>query len=148
MVIAPRFDKASRFSDGLATVSVGKKLGYIDKTGKIVLEPQFDGAVLHLVGRGFSEGLVAVELGGSTKFAGPLGKFGFMDKSGSIVIKPRFNSASNFSDGLANVSVGGKYGFIDKAGKFIIAPRFSDAYSFREGLARVRIGRKYGFIAR
>ena len=71
-----------------------------------------------------------------------------MDKSGSIVIKPSFNSASNFSDGLASVSVGGKYGFVDKAGRFVIAPSFTDASSYSEGLARVRIGKKYGFIAR
>jgi hypothetical protein len=121
---------------------------YIDKTGKTVIAPQFGDTIFNLPGDGFSEGLAVVELGGSKQFAGPVGKFGFIDKSGSIVINPTFNSASEFSHGLASVSVGGKYGFIDKMGKFVIEPKFTDAFSFSEGLARVRIGKKYGFIAR
>ncbi|ECH5021687.1 WG repeat-containing protein, partial [Campylobacter coli] len=50
--------------------------GFIDKSGKIVIEPKFDG-----VGN-FSEGLAGVELNG---------KWGFIDKSGKIVIEPKFD---------------------------------------------------------
>ena len=42
-VINSRFDGADPFSEGMAAVLVGKKWGYIDKTGKIVIEPQFAG---------------------------------------------------------------------------------------------------------
>ncbi|EAK1349894.1 WG repeat-containing protein, partial [Campylobacter coli] len=52
------------------------KWGFIDKSGKIVIEPKFDG-----VGN-FSEGLAGVELNG---------KWGFIDKSGKIVIEPKFD---------------------------------------------------------
>ena len=33
IVINPHFDKAGDFSDGVAPVHLGKKLGYIDKSG-------------------------------------------------------------------------------------------------------------------
>ena len=39
MIISPQFDEASGFSEGLALVKVGKKLGYIEKTGKYVWAP-------------------------------------------------------------------------------------------------------------
>jgi hypothetical protein len=37
MVIAPAFDDAAAFSDGLAQVRGNTTIGYIDKTGKRVL---------------------------------------------------------------------------------------------------------------
>ena len=33
---------ANKFSDGLAWVMIGSKIGYIDKTGKYVINPQFE----------------------------------------------------------------------------------------------------------
>jgi hypothetical protein len=41
MVIKPQFDgDPGNFSGGLAAIRVGGKLGYIDKTGKLVWRPQ------------------------------------------------------------------------------------------------------------
>ena len=83
------------------------KLGEIDKTGKVVINPQFDWAF------DFSEGLAAVEIDG---------KYGFIDKTGKIVINPQFDWAFNFSEGLAAVEIDGKYGYINKAGTVVIYP--------------------------
>ncbi|MFH5163641.1 WG repeat-containing protein [Campylobacter coli] len=60
----------------MAKVELNRKYGFIDKSGKIVIEPKFDG-----VGN-FSEGLAKVKLNG---------KYGFIDKSGKIVIEPKFD---------------------------------------------------------
>jgi hypothetical protein len=49
------------------------KYGFIDKTGKIVVNPQFDEV------SGFSEGLSGVKLSG---------KWGFIDKTGKYVWNP------------------------------------------------------------
>lgn len=63
--IAPQFDSAWSFSEGLAPVEVGGKWGYVDKTGKYAISPQFDRAFP------FSEGLAAAKAGG---------KWGFVQK--------------------------------------------------------------------
>lgn len=68
-----RRDRNSDFSEGLAVVRADDgKLGYIDKTGKIVISPQF------LYARPFSEGLAAVS---NDQFA-----FGYIDAHGKVII--------------------------------------------------------------
>ena len=67
---------------------MAKKYGFIDKNGKVVIEPQFDGA------DAFSEGLARVKKDR---------KWGFIDKSGKVVIEPQFDWVSDFSEGLAKV---------------------------------------------
>jgi len=56
MLIKPQFTKASVFSDGLATVVIGGKCGFIDKTGNVVIDPKFASAFP------FSDGLASVEV--------------------------------------------------------------------------------------
>ena len=117
--------------DGLALVEVGQRMGFIDKTGKMVLE--FDEA------DAFSEGLAPVKIDG---------KFGFVDTKGKVVIKPQFEKASSFSEGLAAIELNGKTGFIDKSGEMVIQPQFRQAVSFSEGMAAVRVDEKWGYIDR
>jgi len=115
------------------------KYGFIDKSGKFVIKPQFDSA------ESFSEGLAAV---------GMNSKNGYIDKTGKLVIAARYDSAFQFSDGLAKVAIGDKSGFIDTRGNMVISPRF--AYSgfgnslnyrgFKEGLAAVEVNNKTGYI--
>jgi hypothetical protein len=50
------YDSNHLFSEGLMSVKVGQKWGYMDKMGKMVVEPQFDTAT------DFSEGLAVVVL--------------------------------------------------------------------------------------
>ncbi|ECS1419287.1 WG repeat-containing protein, partial [Campylobacter coli] len=57
-------------------VGLNGKWGFIDKSGKIVIEPKFDSIW------SFREGLVKVGLNG---------KYGLIDKSGKIVIEPKFD---------------------------------------------------------
>lgn len=110
------------------------KCGYIDETGKAVIEPQFDDA------KPFSEGLARVKIGE---------KWGFIDRAGRIVIQPQFelysngrdanNSSLDFHEGMAAVSLkqGGKWGYIDRSGRIVVAPKYDVADRFAEGLARV-----------
>ena len=41
VIIAPQFQQASEFSEGVAAVNIDGKWGYIDQKGQIVIEPQF-----------------------------------------------------------------------------------------------------------
>ncbi len=95
MVIAPQFDDALGFREGLAAVEMGHKRGYIDRTGKVVIVPQFDSTW------GFADGLAEVR--GSLS--------GFIDRSGNLVHQFPALPVSRFSWGLAAVKVGDRYGY-------------------------------------
>jgi predicted secreted Zn-dependent protease len=73
-----------RKSVGRFPVTVGGKSGYMDKTGKVVVNPQFDSAGM------FYEGLAAVKVGG---------QYGYVDSAGKVVISPQFDRGSYFSNG-------------------------------------------------
>jgi len=129
-----RFDEVSNFADGLACVAQkgkdGKKYGFIDKTGKFVIEPAF------LMPAYFSEGLA---------FVVKDGKRSFIDKTGkeAFPLDPKICDAVSFSEGLSCVSsTDGKTGFIDKTGKFAIDMNIEEKcyLGFVNGLARLTYG--------
>ena len=130
------------FSEGLALVrNKDWKYGYIDKTGRWIIQPQYKEAGI------FSEGLAAVPEG--EKY----GKYGYIDKMGRWVIQPQYGNADKFSEGLAAVKEyineyinqdGARYGYIDKTGRWVIQPTFFLAHSFSGGKAAVSSGRFQG----
>ncbi|WP_066229064.1 WG repeat-containing protein [Metabacillus fastidiosus] len=131
--IPPQYDWASSFSEGLASVEINGKDGFIDKKGKMVIKPQYGQAM------GFSEGLSGVEIKGTYLW-------GFIDKKGKMVIKPQYHNVSSFSEGMAQVFLNGKQGYINKSGKQVVKPQFRWSSDFSEGLAAVDINGKKGFI--
>lgn len=129
------------FSEGLAAAcdlsSDSDDYGYIDKTGKFIIKPQFGDA------NDFKEGLAGVMV---------FPYYGFIDKTGKMVIEAKYNYVGAFSDGLAAVKDDGKWGYIDKSGNLVIPFQF-DGFpmgdgtgSFQNGIAYVREGGKYGYI--
>jgi hypothetical protein len=109
------------FSDGLAAVRVESKWGYIDKTGKFVIEPQFVGA------GPFSEGLAAVSSSDFLSVARALDteatvSSGFINKQGKTVFSLPFDTATPFVNGISRVRVDIKSGYIDRTGKYIWQP--------------------------
>lgn len=72
MVISPRFDEPSEFYEGLATVKIKKKWGYVDKKGDFIIPPEFEMA------RGFRNGLAKVMVNR---------KLGYINKKGNYVWK-------------------------------------------------------------
>lgn len=159
--------EANSAYNGPLTIKVGGKYGYIDRSGKIIVNPQFDGA------SSFFQGLAAVCLGKSCggEFFYPAQtkpgeqEFGYIDERGHFVVNPQYDSAYAFSEGLAAVCVGDcgyvslaprKWGFIDKQGNVVIPLQFAKVYGFNEGLAAACVGKcsgegdkwegKWGFI--
>jgi len=104
---------------GMARVKLSGKWGYIDRTGRIVINPQFEEA------GDFSEGLARVKTGG---------KWGYIDRTGRFLINPQFDEAGDFSHGLARVKLGGKWGYVDRRGEVVIPPQFSEASDFSRSL--------------
>ncbi len=109
------------------------KYGYIDRSGKMIIAPQFENTM------GFNEGLAATKLGG---------KYGYIDVKGSWIIKPQFEFTYMFSDGLALVQVDKKSAWIDKKGNIVIQPQDFEktGMGFKEGRLAVKKGGKWGYI--
>lgn len=107
------------FSEDLAAFSkvdsTNTIWGFVDKSGKQVINPQFDA-----VGE-FHDGKCAVK--------NKDGKWGYIDKSGKIIINHQFDSAFRFKDDKAIVKLDDKAGVIDEDGKYIVNPQFKDAYA-------------------
>src|SRR6202162_260409 len=93
------------------------KWGFMDRTGKIVIEPQYSDA------SDFFDGLAKVVLDS---------KSCFIDEKGKVVIPCKFDRAGDFSEGLAPVRIGRAWGYIDRSGKMVIAPQFQGAAEFRD----------------
>jgi hypothetical protein len=169
------FNLASDFSEGMAVVgnrgpgdAIEEMLGYIDKTGKLVIPLQFDHA------RAFSEGLAVASRRHSKGFIEKTGKFviepqygmaesfseglarvgsyvqglpqeHFIDRTGARAIRRQFRFIDDFSEGLAAVWVGDQKGYIDRTGTLVIQPQsFNSASRFSDGMARVQVGGPMG----
>ena len=133
---------SGNFSEGLAPLLLGNRYGFINKTGKVAIKPQFDEV------RAFKGGISIFRIGGSWGLGG---KWGVVNRTGKIIIKAQFDDMYDFKDGLAAVKVGSKWGFIDTTGKVVIAPKYDDVGAFDSGLARAIIGvfpkfTKYSYI--
>jgi len=134
IVIEPQFVQAEDFSQGLAAVRVHSeettwcppepsgsrkgftnKWGFIDKTGKIVIPPQYESV------DNFSEGLAAVN---------NCNEAFFIDPAGKKIVLGNFTFASSFLGGISRVNVGmnrdTQWGYIDRTGKWIWGPTAED----------------------
>ena len=162
-------------SISLIPVQNGKDFQYIDKEGKIIINPQFAVASV------FREGLALV------KTSGDKGKFGFINEDGKYEIAANYKDGTVFSEGLAwvvsengaptaidskgevkitlqdaetvkifrdglaafSILKDGEYqwGFVDKEGKVIISPQFSATGNFSEGKCEVlNKDGKWGYV--
>ena len=146
-------------------IKLNGKWGYIDRTGKIVVQPQFDHAFA------YRDDLAPVQVGC---------KLGFINRIGKIVITPQFDFAFDFRDmtisnhevlapesigdescvkgngtGLFSfasyvkdaitVVTGDKWAYIDRTGKTISKPQFIKTDTSFEELVPVKVDRKYGY---
>ncbi|WP_309732575.1 WG repeat-containing protein [Chamaesiphon sp. OTE_75_metabat_556] len=102
------------------------KLGFVDRTGKIVIPAKFD-----RIDEGFSKGLASVSINN---------KWGYIDPMGKIVIPLKFEQAINFHEGLGAVQIGGKWGFVDPIGKIVIPAQLETYGRFDHGLAYIYTG--------
>src|SRR5829696_9264172 len=70
-------------SSAIYPIQVNQKFGFINRTGKVIVPPQFDNAGI------FQDGLAPVAIGK---------QWGYADKNGRLVINPQFDMADPFSD--------------------------------------------------
>ena len=115
--------------------------GFVDLTGKVVIEPQWDevsGPQLEELDKvaGFSDGFAAVKRDG---------KWGWIDKTGRLFLPP-LSSPPNFHEGLSSFERDGKWGYMDTKGTVVIQPEWEEAGEFSGGYAGVKRDGKWGGI--
>lgn len=109
------------FHEGLAGVKAANgKIGYIDKTGALVIPCEYDTC------GDFCDGLACTSKNG---------KFGYINKNNETVIPFEYDSGYGAADGLASVGIDGKYGLVDYHNNVIVPPEYDDITSFRKGVA-------------
>jgi len=103
IAIAPRYERAEQFREGLAPVSLEGHTGFIDKTGRLVIAARFDDA------KPFAHGLAAVRVGNS---------WGYVDHSGNMAV-PLFEAEWAFDfdeNGVTGAYDKGGSGYISRSG--------------------------------
>jgi hypothetical protein len=164
-----KFTGLGSFHEGLCAIGFGAKVGYIDRSGKWTIAPDY------MVGGRFSEGFAPFSPDGQL--------FGILDREGHVVVAPRYEATSVFHSGLAAVSLDGKWGylnpagslivpcmfdgpkvqpfingwagvsvdsrwgFVDRDGRWLVTPQYDDVKRFSEGLASVKVGDKWGVLS-
>jgi hypothetical protein len=136
-------DKAGSFHGSYAYVKIKDKCGYIDKTGIIKINAQFDNILP------FSEELAPVcnfDVKDSIIDYSE-SKWGFINSEGKLIIAQQFKSVYGFTCSLAAATLDNKqWGFINKTGKFIINPQFDEVRSFFNDIAPFKQDNLWGFI--
>jgi hypothetical protein len=144
------------------------KWGYIDNTGNVRIEPQWNQANRFIMDRTvvwlnykpamidknvnvivpFDEyqDLAIMNADVSVLFnpkflvgARKNGLWGFLGKDGEVKIPFQYENVNNFLDGMAAVRISGKYGFIDENGNLDIPAIYDGRGWFSEGLCWVGI---------
>lgn len=129
------------FAACAALADGGYGYGFIDRSGNVVIEPQFDWA------SNFSEDYACVFRGTLSKYDQPEdGKYGFIDRSGNLVINFLYDKATQFSGGVAAVKKNGKFGLIDKSGETVVDFKYDNIeISYDNFMAFTGIVNEYGF---
>lgn len=115
------FSENKLFPDGLLAFQDGTGLwGYLNESGEVIIEPQFDLAYQfdELVHRAsvVQDGL-----------------YGFIDTTGAFVVEPIYARTYDFESGYAAVQLSsGLWGYIDANGHYLYEPILDTAYDFVE----------------
>jgi len=122
------YDDVTKFVEGKSVVNSGFLFGYIDKSGKLVIDPIYESA------RSFSDGIAMVQ---------KKGKYGFIDHDNNQVIPIEYDKIWYPESGMIRYKKDGKYGFIDFSSKKEVFKGFASATDFQERKAIVNDGNNY-----
>lgn len=114
-----KYSSIEGMTEGMAPImSKSGKWGFLNKDGKEVIPPKYEGIDGDFGGvYGFRQGLAGVYDGK---------KWGFITKTGKVAVPFVYDEIRSFSEGLAGALKNGKWGFINGANKTIIPFQYSD----------------------
>lgn len=162
-----QYEAGDDFCNGVARIKRAGKWGYIDKTNKYTVQPEYD-----YLGSNFLEGDIVVAgkyatltAAGETVFkingdnhviaettpgvSKTFMVYGYVNvQNGVEVVKLQYHSAEPFSDGLARVTLWGNTSFVNLAGVRVIdlGKVYDKVGDFSNNLCWVIKNGKYGYI--
>ncbi|MFC5468176.1 WG repeat-containing protein [Cohnella suwonensis] len=133
------WDEIGSFSGGMAPVVKNRKVGFVDRRGKLVIPLKYDLPSDKSVidGLTFEKGIFIVARNG---------KYGFASDAGREISEPQWDQVEPFHNGISKVKKNGKYGYLDKTGKLISEPQWDSATVFDNGYAVITKGKLSGVI--
>lgn len=165
------------FINGMCCITSNGKYGFIDKTGKTIISPQYDEVsdfrygYCEVIKNGKwgiidKQGKIVVPIiydraGNDYSFYGKdttsgmftvrkNKKYGVVDANGKIILPIIYDNSPSYNpnDGLFIVNKGGKFGFVNKNNKIVIPINYQSVAHFNSGIAKVKLENKYGYINR
>jgi hypothetical protein len=150
-VIEPDYQFCGPFSEGLACFldKNGEKLGFIDKTGKVAIQPQFyvsetekhrDDELRNAI---FSGGMAPVHNDRVVEGAESAPSCGYIDHKGRLLTPIKFLEGGAFVNDRARVWVRDqsqfhhRWGFINRKGDIVVKPIYMNVQDYSENLAPV-----------
>jgi hypothetical protein len=94
-IIQPQFERGGRFVNGLLVVEKNGKYGFVDKTGKWVVEPIYDD-----VNPFYEDGFARAKKDG---------KYGLIDKTGKVWLEIQHNRLTDFQEGFTVLKIDNSY---------------------------------------
>jgi len=122
------YDDIGKFEQGKSVVNRDYLFGFLDKSGKISIEPTYESA------RAFSNGLAMVQKDG---------KFGFIDHNNVVLIPFQYDKLWYPQSGIVRYKKDGKYGFVELQSRIESFGEYSSATDFYGKKAVVNDGNNF-----
>jgi outer membrane protein OmpA-like peptidoglycan-associated protein len=119
------------FSEGLGSIKLENKVGYINNQGKVVIPPTYD------IGKSFKQEQALVRLNEN---------WGVIDKNGKLITELKYTKITELEDGYRTVIEKGKMGVINYFGEFIIPVDYDKITKIGKGNWLVEKGNKRAFL--
>ena len=132
------YEKAWVFSEGLAAVVKGGKIGFINKSNELVIPFQFDYSSSRWGDTGylFHDGYCVM--------TNKDGKFGLIDINGNWVVEPEYDELWNaHKTGNRIVVNDGKHGVLDSCGNVVYPTEYFYIDIWEDGFVLTKDGRKW-----
>ncbi len=123
-----KYDDVGKFREGRSVVNRGYLFGYLNKAGKIAIEPTYESA------RAFSDGLAMVQKNN---------EYGFIDYNNIEVVPIQYDKIWYPTDGMIRFKKDGKLGFIDLKSKKEVFNGFASATNFQGDYSVVNDGNNF-----
>jgi len=123
-----KYDDVSKFQEGKSVVNRDYLFGFIDKEGKIAIEPTYESA------RAFSNGIAMVQKNE---------KYGFINHNNKEILPLKYDKIWYPVDDMVRFKKDGKYGYINLISKREVYNGFASATDFQQGRAVINDGNNF-----